>query len=103
MFFNLLVYSIDIHVHFWLLLSKRAHLKGFPKKSTTAKKVLGQTTQKRKKGKQKVLNPQFKSFNSTLSDNVNKERFFRTSYQYASSSMEKNNKSKYGKTVNRSI
>ena len=66
MFFNLLVYSIDIHVHFWLLLSKRAHLKGFLKKSTTAKKVLGQTTQKRKKGKQKVLNPQFKSFNSNL-------------------------------------
>ena len=66
MFFNLLVYSIDINVHFWLLLSKRAHLKGFPKKSTTAKKVLGQTTQKRKKGKQKVLNPQFKSFNSNL-------------------------------------
>ena len=66
MFFNLLVYTIDIHVHFWLLLSKRAHLKGFLKKSTTAKKVLGQTTQKRKKGKQKVLNPQFKSFNSNL-------------------------------------
>ena len=31
-FFNLLVLSIDFHFWFWLLLSKRTHLKGSSKK-----------------------------------------------------------------------
>ena len=43
LYLNLLVILlIDFHVHFWLLISKRAHLKGSSERKDTSTKTLGE-------------------------------------------------------------
>ena len=42
LYLNLLVILlIDFHVHFWILISKRAHLKGSSERKETSTKTLG--------------------------------------------------------------